>query len=197
MSLQRRAVLAVAALPALAQGGYAQRPLKFFIPNAPASSVDTRSKGDRTPMASAGFQSLHLPYRGGSLGVLAAETDSALTPAPAAMSVLAGDRLRLLGHRLPVTAHPLGDTPSIAATVPVFGFPGWIGLLAPRGLPSQVSATLVDAVAKALRVRELVLAFELNGAVATPCTPTEFRAFLERDIALNRRAIAIAGIQPE
>ena len=176
-----------------------------------------RSKGDKSNMASAGigsashlagvalqaaadFRSLHVPYKGGSQGVasvVSGETDWVLTPAPAAMSLVAGERLRLLGHSLPVNARPLGDTPAIAATVPGFEFSGWIGLLAPKGLPAAVSAALVDAVAKALRVRELVAAFELNGAVPTAATPLEFRAFLERDIAQNKRAIAAAGVLPE
>ena len=36
-----------------------------------------------------------------------------------------------------------------------------------------------------------------HGAVATPSTPAEFRRFLERDIATNKKAIALTGVQPE
>jgi tripartite-type tricarboxylate transporter receptor subunit TctC len=176
-----------------------------------------RAKGDKSNMASAGigsashlagiafqtaagFRSLHVPYKGGSQGVasvVSGETDWVLTPAPAAMSLVAGDRLRLLGHSMPAATRPLGDTPSIAVTVPGFEFSGWIGLLGPKGLPAPMVAMLVDAVGKALRARELTAAFEVNGAVPTASTPQEFRAFLERDIAQNKRAIAVAGIQPE
>ena len=191
-------------------------------PGLPVKSVAeliafARGKGDKSNMASAGigsashlagvalqaaagFQSLHVPYKGGSQGVasvVSGETDWVLTPAPAAMSLVAGGRLRLLGHSMPASARPLGETPSIAATVPGFEFSGWIGLLGPKGLPAPVTAALVDAVAKALRSRELVQAFEVHGAVATPSSPADFRSFLERDIAQNRKAIAIAGIQPE
>jgi len=325
VKLHRRHLLAAASglavlrlAPVAAQGSYPQRPLKFIIPNAPASSVDTigrllmaelvkllqqtavadnragaagalgveagrsaapdgytliigsttsistapllqkaakydpladldlislvallpnvlvchpalpvksvgeliayaRAKGDKSNMASAGigsashlagvalqtaagFHSLHVPYKGGSQGVasvVSGETDWVLTPAPAAMSLVAGERLRLLGHSMPATTRPLGDTPSIAATVPGFEFSGWIGLLAPKGLPAPVTATLVDAVGNALRTRELTSAFALHGAVPTACTPQEFKSFLERDIAQNKMAIAVAGIQPE
>ena len=325
MSLTRRAWLSAAAgsaamgsWPVCAQGGWPQRPLKFIIPNAPGSSVDTigrllmaeigkllqqpavadnragaagalgaeaartapadghtlligsttaistapllqraakydplvdfdlvslvallpnvlvchpglpvksvaelvafaRAKGDKSNMASAGigsashlagialqaaagFQSLHVPYKGGSQGVasvVSGETDWVLTPAPAAMSLVAGGRLRLLGHSMPVNTRPLGDTLSIATTVPGFEFSGWIGLLGPKGLPAPVTAALVDAVARALRSRDLTQAFDLHGAVATPSSPAEFRSFLERDIAQNKKAIVIAGIQPE
>ena len=176
-----------------------------------------KSKGDKTNMASAGigsashlagvafqaaagFTSLHVPYKGGSQGVasvVSGETDWVLTPAPAAMSLVAGGRLRLLGHSMQVSTRPLGDTPSIASTVPGFEFVGWIGLLGPKGLPAAVTDTLVEAVYKALQVRELTQAFDLHGALATPSSPADFRRFLERDIATNKKAIAMAGIQPE
>ena len=191
-------------------------------PGLPVKSVAelvafARAKGDKSNMASAGigsashlagialqaaagFQSLHVPYKGGSQGVasvVSGETDWVLTPAPAAMSLVAGGRLRLLGHSMPVNTRPLGDTLSIATTVPGFEFSGWIGLLGPKGLPAPVTAALVDAVAKALRSRDLTQAFDLHGAVATPSSPAEFRSFLERDIAQNKKAIVSAGIQPE
>ena len=176
-----------------------------------------KAKGDKSNMASArigsashlagvalqaaaGFNSLHVPYKGGSQGVasvVSGETDWVLTPAPAAMSLVAGSRLRLLGHSMPAHARPLGDVPSIATSLPGFEFVGWIGLLGPKGLPAGITSLLGDAVAAALRHRELTQAFDLHGAVATASSPAEFRRFLERDIASNKRAIALAGIQPE
>ena len=176
-----------------------------------------KSKGDKSNMASAGvgsashlaglafqsaagFTSLHVPYKGGSQGVasvVSGETDWVLTPAPAAMSLVAGDRLRLLGHSLPMGAAGVGDAPSLATTVPGFEFAGWIGLLAPKGLPLAISTALAETVQKALQARDVIQSFETNGAVPSSSTPAEFRRFLERDIATNKKAIAMAGIQAE
>jgi tripartite-type tricarboxylate transporter receptor subunit TctC len=176
-----------------------------------------KSKGDKSNMASAGigsashlaglafqsaagFTSLHVPYKGGSQGVasvVSGETDWVLTPAPAAMSLVAGNRLRLLGHSLPIGATNVGDAPSLATTVPGFEFAGWIGLLAPKGLPSALSVALAEAVQKALQAREILHAFEANGAVPAASNSIEFRRFLEKDIATNKKAIALAGIQAE
>jgi tripartite-type tricarboxylate transporter receptor subunit TctC len=176
-----------------------------------------KSKGDKCNMASAGvgsashlaglafqsaagFTSLHVPYKGGSQGVasvVSGETDWVLTPAPAAMSLVAGDRLRLLGHSMPVGAAGVGDAPSLATTVPGFEFAGWIGLLGPKGLSSAISTALAETVQKALQAREVIQAFETNGAVPSSSTSAEFRRFLERDIATNKKAIAMAGIQAE
>ena len=51
-----------------------------------------------------GYQSLHVPYKGGSQGVasvVSGETDWVLTPAPAALGLVAAGRLRLLAHSMP------------------------------------------------------------------------------------------------
>lgn len=150
--------------------------------------------------AAAGFKSLHVPYKGGSQGVMSVvsgETDWVLTPAPAAMSLVAGGRLRLLGHSMPADTRPLADTASLASTVAGFEFSGWIGLMGPKGLPAAVTNELVGSVARALRGQELLKAFDSNGAVARPSSPQEFRNYLARDIAQNKKSVETAGIQPE
>ena len=147
-----------------------------------------------------GFKSLHVPYRGGSQGVasvVAGETDWVLTPAPAAMSLVAGKRLKLLGHSMAAGTHPIGQTPAIGSEVPGFEFAGWIGLMAPRGLPPAVIATLNRQVAQALQTEAVRKAFEANGAVAHASTPEAFRAYLTRDIATTRAAVQAAGLQAE
>ena len=150
--------------------------------------------------SAAGFQSLHVPYKGGSQGVAAVvsgETDWVLTPAPAAMGLVAAGRLRLLAHSMGADAQPLGATPAIAQTVPGFEFASWVGLIAPKGLPPAVAETLQRALAQVLQQPELRKAFEPHGAVPASGTPQAFRDFLVRDIEVNRKAIQLAGVQPE
>lgn len=175
------------------------------------------SKGDKSNMASAGpgsashlagvafqnaagFKSLHVPYKGGSQGVasvVSGETDWVLTPAPAAMSLVKSGRLRLLGHSMGPNHKPVGDAPSLASTVPGYEFAGWIGLLAPKGLPQNVTRKLLETTEQAIRQPELQTAFEANGAVPTFLNPQEFQAFLVTDIELNRKAIQTAGLKAE
>lgn len=176
-----------------------------------------KSKGTGSHMASAGvgstshlagaalqsaggFQSLHVPYKGGAQGVasvVSGETDWVLTPAPAAMGQVQNGRLRLLGHSMPPDSRPLGDVPSIAQTLPGFEFSGWIGLMAPKGMPPIAADALRRAIAQALQQPELRKLFDSNGAVPTPSTPPEFRAFLARDIDVHKKAIEAAGVKAE
>ena len=150
--------------------------------------------------SAAGFQSLHVPYKGGSQGVasvVSGETDWVLTPAPAAMALVAGGRVRLLAHSMGTSTQPLGETPAIAKTLPGFEFSSWVGLMAPKGLPPAVADTLQRLLAQVLQQPELRKAFEPHGAVPSASTPQGFRDFLARDIELNRKAVQLAGVQAE
>lgn len=150
--------------------------------------------------SAAGFESLHVPYKGGAQGVtsvVAGETDWVLTPAPAAMALVAAGRLRILGHSMGPSAHPLPGVPSIGETVKGFEFSSWIGLMAPKGMPGAIGDTLRAALAGALRDPALIEAFQANGAVPESSSAAGFRDYVARDIELNRKAIAIAGVQPE
>ncbi|APW40895.1 hypothetical protein RD110_22765 [Rhodoferax koreense] len=186
--------------------------------HTPAELISfAKARGGRTHMASAGigsvshlagvalqnaggFESLHVPYKGGSQGVasvVSGETDWVLTPAPAALGLVGAGRLRLLGHSMGRDAHPLPNVPSIAETLPGFEFASWIGLMGPKGLPASIVESLRTALATALQQPAVREAFEANGAVPAPSTPQEFRSHLVRDIEINRKAIQSAGIKPE
>lgn len=150
--------------------------------------------------AAGNFKSLHVPYRGGSQGVasvVAGETDWVLTPAPAAMSLVAGKRLKLLGHSMAANTHPIGNAPAIGLDLTDFEFSGWIGLMGPRGLSPAVVLSLNRHLARALQSESVRKAFDANGAVTYPSTPEAFRAYLTRDIASIRAAIQAAGLQAE
>jgi tripartite-type tricarboxylate transporter receptor subunit TctC len=203
--------------------------LMGLLPNVlvcnPALPVNTvtqflslaKSKPGQTRMASAGigsvshlagaalqvhgrFESLHVPYRGGSQGVasvVSGETDWVLTPAPAAMALVTAKRLKLLCHSMSAQLHPLGDTAAIASELPGFEFASWIGLMGPRGMPPTTVALLNALMAQALKSEQLNKVLETNGAIARHATPDGFRSFLSHDIDITRSAVQAAGILAE
>ena len=176
-----------------------------------------RSKKGDTKMASAGigsvshlagaalqiaggFESLHVPYRGGSQGVasvVSGETDWVLTPAPAAMSLVGGQRLKLLGHSLAPSLHPIGNTPSIGSELSGFEFASWIGLMGPIGMPPSVVSLLNKTLAQALQSASLAKSFETHGAVVKSSTPEAFRSYLIKDLNTTKLAAQAAGVKPE
>ena len=150
--------------------------------------------------SAAGFEALHVPYKGGSQSVgsvVAGETHWTLTPAPAAMGLVKGGRLRALGHSMARGTQPLGTVPSIAETLPGFEFSSWIGLMAPKGLPAAMAEQVRRSVAGIVQSAALRDGFALHGAVATSSTGEAFREFVVRDIELTRKAIRVAGVQAE
>ena len=150
--------------------------------------------------SAAGFESLHVPYKGGSQSVgsvVSGETHWTLTPAPAAMSLVKGGRLKALGHSMARGTQPLGNVPSIADTLAGFEFTSWIGVMAPKGLPPAVADLLGRNLQTALQQAPLRDAFALHGGVPMASTREAFREWVTRDIEQNRKAIRVAGVQPE
>ena len=150
--------------------------------------------------AAAGFEALHVPYKGGSQSVgsvVSGETDWTLTPAPVAMALVKGGRLKILGHSMPKGTQPLGPVPSLAETLPGFEFTSWIGLMGPKGLPAEVSDQLRRQLAQALQSKDIKEGFAVHGAVPHSSTGEAFREFLTRDIEQTRKAIRLAGVQAE
>jgi len=150
--------------------------------------------------SAAGFEALHVPYKGGSQSVgsvVSGETDWTLTPAPVAMALVKGGRLKILGHSMPKGTQPLGPVPSLAETLPGFEFTSWIGLMGPKGLPAEVSDVLRRQLIQALQTKDIKEGFAIHGAVPHSSTGEAFREFLERDIEQTRKAIRLAGVQAE
>ncbi len=147
-----------------------------------------------------GFESLHVPYKGGSqsvASVVSGETHWTLTPAPAAMALVKGGRLRALGHSLAKGTRPLGSVPAIADSIAGFEYGSWIGLMAPKGLPVAVGDKLRKAWGTAMQQASLREAFEANGAIPTASTADEYRAMATRDMEQNRKVIQVAGLKAE
>lgn len=151
-------------------------------------------------MNAAGFESLHVPYKGGGpsiASVVAGESHWTLAPAPAAMSQVRNGRLRAIGHSLD-KRHPLfGDMPTLSETVAGYDYSGWAGMLAPRGTPQPIMQKVLDALKSATQEPKVREAMGAQGADVSLITFDDFRKFVERDLASNARIVKAAGIGRE
>jgi tripartite-type tricarboxylate transporter receptor subunit TctC len=146
------------------------------------------------------FESLHVPYKGGSpaiTSVIAGETHWYVTPAPNAMAMVKGGRLRALAHSLPRRSALLPDMPAIAETVPGYDYSGWAGIIAPKGTPAAVIEKVRAALTRALALPAVRDALAAQGAELMTSSPEEFRAFLQKDIANTAKVVQAAGLKPE
>jgi tripartite-type tricarboxylate transporter receptor subunit TctC len=151
-------------------------------------------------MIAGGFDSLHVPYKGGGASVaavVAGESQWTFTPAAAVMSLVKSGRLRALGHSLPKRTALLGDMPAIAETLPGFSYSGWYGLTAPKGTPKAVIAKLRENLVKVMHTPEARGQFASQGAEVVTNTPEEFRKFVEQEIITTGKVVKAAGLKAE
>jgi tripartite-type tricarboxylate transporter receptor subunit TctC len=151
-------------------------------------------------MVAAGFESVHVPYKGGgaSVGaVVAGESQWTFTPAAAVMSLIRANRLRALGHSLLKRTPLLGDMPAIAETLPGFTYSGWYGLTAPKNTPKPVLDKLRATLLKIAATPEFRELISLQAAEVVTNTPEEFRKFVVEDIAQTGKAVRAAGLKAE
>jgi len=151
-------------------------------------------------MSMAGFESLHVPHKGGGPSVnsvLAGQTHWTITPAPAVVSLVRAGRLRAIGQSLPARSALLGDIPPVADTVPGYDYNGWAGLVAPKGTPQPVIDKLNAALTKTLALPEVKETLAAQGAEAFPGSPESFRKFMVQEQANIAKVMKAAQLQPE
>jgi tripartite-type tricarboxylate transporter receptor subunit TctC len=129
-----------------------------------------------------GLNFTHVPYKGGTpalVDLASGRLDLMIIPLPEAINLinsgkikalaLASDRRSKLTPNIPTTSE---------AGLNNFVVGSWYGLLAPRGTPDNVVATLSNATSKALKSESLNKNFDASGIEMVASTPDEFRKFL-------------------
>lgn len=195
-------LLAHPALPA--------KSVRELIALARQKNLDYASIGAATPShlamelfkRAAGIQLTHVPYKGSSqaladvvAGHVPLMFDSVVSSSP---HVKAG-RLRAIavssGARLP----SLPDVPTVAESgVPDFDASTWAVLYVPAGTPADRIAKLHEAVTRILRQPDVAERYAAQGApVPPPLSPAQVAAFVGEDVAMWRKLVREAGIQPE
>ncbi len=176
-----------------------------------------KARGPQTNMASAGpgsqshlagllfmqmtsTESVHVPYKGGGpsvASVMANESQWTITPAPAVVSFLKQNRLKLLAHTLPERSPLFPGIPTISETVPGYTYSGWTGLMVPRGTPPAIVGRLREVILKLAASPDFVQLINQQGAVVQTSTPEEFHALVANEIAAMGKAVKTANLTIE
>jgi tripartite-type tricarboxylate transporter receptor subunit TctC len=130
----------------------------------------------------AGFQALHVPYRGASPALsdlLGGHVDFMVTTIPSVTGLIESKQLRGLLVTGATRAEVLPDVPTAKeAGLPNYYAAAWYGLLAPRGLPADVKARLEETMSIALSNRELKARLRDDGAYASDKRGAAFAEFM-------------------
>lgn len=112
-----------------------------------------------------------------------------------AMPFVKDGRLRALGVTGKQRVKRLPEVPSIAETVPEFGYESWTGLFTTGKTPAPVLARLNAEVVKAVRDKEIVQRLDEEFATAEGNSAEEFRAYYTPQIERWKTLVKETGIQ--
>ncbi len=143
----------------------------------------------------------HIPYRGAApaVGDAAAGTvQGVVMGLPPILAQARQGRLRILGIMTPRRNSAIPDVP----TLEELGFPGFdlsnsVGVVAPRGTPAEVVATLSAATVQAMAAPEVRRVFVENGAEPLGYAAEEYARFLQAERGRMRELVRVTGIPAE
>ncbi len=148
----------------------------------------------------AGIRLNHVPYRGMPPAVtdlVAGHIPLLITTMASASGAIRDGRVRLLAYAAEGAPTSNPAAPTVRSTGLDYEASIWWGLLAPRGLPPALSATLQSAIRDALAEPDVARIYEAEGARPTFAPGPAFQAELAADIARYRKVATRAGIRAE
>jgi tripartite-type tricarboxylate transporter receptor subunit TctC len=130
--------------------------------------------------------------------VAAGSVDAMFAPISVAMPLIEGGRVRPLAITGSAPSPRFPGLPTLESAVPgVRSIGAWFGLFGPAGMPAETTAALQAAAAEALRQPRLRERFLADGGDVGGISPAEFRAFIERDLAMWQEVARVGNIRPE
>lgn len=133
----------------------------------------------------AGVDLVHVPYRGGGpamIGALGGEISTVVAFPLAALPHIRSGKLKALAITGSQRNPALPDVPTVAESgVPGYEFKSWMGLVAPKGTPSDRTQIVAAATRKAME--DASVRKRLNDAMTTPVAggPQALRDIIKKD----------------
>lgn len=141
----------------------------------------------------------HIPYKGGPEGVTAVmtgETDFYFVPLPAARGPVATGKLAILAVSGTTRSASLPDVPTtVEAGFPNSEYDFWVGFWAPAGTPKDIVDKLNAETRKALQDPGVKAKLAVIGGDPLPMSPSQFEAFVKKEIDVNAVLVKASGVQ--
>ena len=150
-------------------------------------------------MLSAGFQALHVPFKGSPEAlseVLAGRIDFSFSALLPAMALLEDGRLKALAVSSMARATALPNVPTTTeAGYPNSDYSFWAGVMVPKGTPRPVIEILYGETENALQLPDVKAKIRTLGADPMPMTSAEFDKLLADEVRINKELVKSAGIK--
>jgi tripartite-type tricarboxylate transporter receptor subunit TctC len=149
--------------------------------------------------ASAGFQALHVPFRGGPealMDVMAGRVDFTCMGMSSALPFIRDGKLIPLAVSSAKRSSALPDVPTtLEAGLADSDYNYWMGMFVPAKTPRAVIDKLYTETQKALQLPAVTEKFKPQGIEPMPMTSAEFDALIKKEIAANIALVKAAGLK--
>ena len=147
----------------------------------------------------AGIDVVHIPYKGvpqALTDLVAGRVQFSFGSPVSSLPQVKDGKLRLLAVTTARRSPALPDVPTIAeAGVPGYEFTGWMGVLAPAGVPRGIVTRLHHDITRVAQLPDVKQRFAADAADPVGSSPEEFTAFLRSEIARWTKVVKAAGIK--
>lgn len=147
----------------------------------------------------AGVELLHVPFNGASpalTGLLGRQIDLYFASMPSAMPHVKTGDLRALGVTSTKRVDAYPNLPTLAeAGLQDFEATNWYGLLAPAGMPSDITAQLHKAVMAAVVHPDVARKVADEGGEVSTLSNPEFARFAQEEVAKWAKAVKLSGMK--
>ena len=160
----------------------------------------THINGEKFKLA-AGIDVVHIPYKGtpeALTDTIAGRVTYFFSPISAALPFVRDGKLFALAVSTAKRSSALPNVPTVAeAGLPGFDYSLWVGLFAPAGTPADVIDKIARDVRTVAQSADVKERFAALGAEPMPMTPSEFKQFVDTEIAESAKVVKAAGIKAQ
>jgi tripartite-type tricarboxylate transporter receptor subunit TctC len=150
--------------------------------------------------AMTGIQMQHVPYRGSAPALqdlLTNRVQVLFDNLPGSIAHIKSGALRALGVTAGKRSGALPEVPTIGETVPGYEAVVWYGIVAPKGTPPEIVATLNKAVNDVLADPKLTARLAELGGEAMPMTPAQFGKLVADETEKWAKVVKFAGVKAD
>jgi tripartite-type tricarboxylate transporter receptor subunit TctC len=149
-----------------------------------------------------GIQLVHVPYKGGGpalIDLMAGRVPVMVSSLPAALPQIKAGKVRALAVTSAKRASSAAELPTVAEATGYASYEAstWQGFVFPAATPRPVVQRMADETIAVLRLTETRDRLRDLGYETVGSTPSEFDAFIKRELARWAKVIRSAGIKPQ
>ncbi|GGC56320.1 exported protein [Siccirubricoccus deserti] len=149
----------------------------------------------------AGARMEHVPYRGAAPALndlIAGNLTAAFSDPLVTLPQIEAGRVRALAVSGPSRLAAAPQIPTVAeAGLPGYDVTGWLGIVAPRGVPAPIVAKLNAELNRIMQDPEMKARLASQGAEVVTGTPADFQAYIHGEILRWAEITREAGIRAE